>query len=97
MGLQSESWYDRVNGDIYRQNNKDLIQTPILKVICGLTSVTSRVVQEQEGSKGFKRKTEVIRDSLIHESPGYVRPFCPNSERKYPRRDNLQRYCDYKD
>lgn len=45
-----------------------------------------------EGGKGFKRKNEMIRHGLVHESPGYVCPFCPDREHKYPRPDNLQRY-----
>lgn len=45
-----------------------------------------------EGGKGFKRKNEMIRHGLVHESPGYVCPFCPDREHKYPRPDNLQRF-----
>jgi hypothetical protein len=45
-----------------------------------------------EGGKGFKRKNEMIRHGLVHASPGYVCPFCPDREHKYPRPDNLQRY-----
>jgi hypothetical protein len=45
-----------------------------------------------EGGRGFKRKNEMIRHGLVHESPGYVCPFCPDREHKYPRPDNLQRY-----
>ncbi|KAF1814899.1 hypothetical protein P152DRAFT_391353 [Eremomyces bilateralis CBS 781.70] len=44
-----------------------------------------------EGGKGFKRKNEMIRHGLVHDSPGYVCPFCPDQEHKYPRPDNLQR------
>ncbi|KEQ85817.1 hypothetical protein M438DRAFT_344262 [Aureobasidium pullulans EXF-150] len=44
-----------------------------------------------EGGKGFKRKNEMIRHGLVHDSPGYVCPFCPLREHKYPRPDNLQR------
>lgn len=44
-----------------------------------------------EGGKGFKRKNEMIRHGLIHDSPGYVCPFCPDREHKYPRPDNIQR------
>lgn len=44
-----------------------------------------------EGGKGFKRKNEMIRHGLVHDSPGYVCPFCPDREHKYPRPDNLQR------
>jgi hypothetical protein len=44
-----------------------------------------------QGGKGFKRKNEMIRHGLVHESPGYVCPFCPDREHKYPRPDNLQR------
>jgi hypothetical protein len=44
-----------------------------------------------EGRKGFRRKGELIRHGLIHDSPGYVCPFCPDREHKYPRPDNLQR------
>jgi len=44
-----------------------------------------------EGGKGFKRKNEMIRHGLVHQSPGYVCPFCPDREHKYPRPDNLQR------
>jgi len=46
-----------------------------------------------EGGKGFKRKNEMIRHGLVHQSPGYVCPFCPDREHKYPRPDNLQRYA----
>jgi hypothetical protein len=45
-----------------------------------------------EGGKGFKRKNEMIRHGLVHDSPGYVCPFCPDREHKYPRPDNLQRF-----
>ena len=44
------------------------------------------------GGKGFKRKNEMIRHGLVHDSPGYVCPFCPDREHRYPRPDNLQRY-----
>ncbi|TKA68057.1 hypothetical protein B0A55_07464 [Friedmanniomyces simplex] len=44
-----------------------------------------------EGKKGFKRKNEMIRHGLVHNSPGYVCPFCPDKEHRYPRPDNLQR------
>lgn len=45
-----------------------------------------------EGGKGFKRKNEMIRHGLVHESPGYVCPYCVDREHRYPRPDNLQRY-----
>ncbi|KAF1836972.1 hypothetical protein BDW02DRAFT_577552 [Decorospora gaudefroyi] len=46
-----------------------------------------------KGGKGFKRKKEKIRHSLVHQSPGYVCPFYPASiPRKFPRPDNLQRH-----
>ncbi|WEW58758.1 hypothetical protein PRK78_004226 [Emydomyces testavorans] len=45
-----------------------------------------------EGGKGFKRKNEMIRHGLVHDSPGYVCPFCSNQQRRYPRPDNLQRH-----
>ncbi|KAK4167960.1 hypothetical protein QBC43DRAFT_202273, partial [Cladorrhinum sp. PSN259] len=45
-----------------------------------------------EGGKGFKRKNEMIRHGLVHESPGYICPFCPDREHKYPRPDNLERH-----
>ncbi|TVY62358.1 Krueppel-like factor 11 [Fusarium oxysporum f. sp. cubense] len=45
-----------------------------------------------EGGKGFKRKNEMVRHGLVHDSPGYVCPFCPDREHKYPRPDNLQRH-----
>lgn len=45
-----------------------------------------------EMGKGFKRKNEMIRHGLVHDSPGYVCPFCPEREHKYPRPDNLQRH-----
>ena len=44
-----------------------------------------------DAGKGFKRKNEMIRHGLVHDSPGYVCPFCPDREHKYPRPDNLQR------
>ena len=49
-----------------------------------------------EGGKGFKRKNEMIRHGLVHQSPGYICPFCPEGEHKYPRPDNLQRYVPRK-
>ncbi|KAI7500145.1 hypothetical protein KC367_g3853 [Hortaea werneckii] len=45
-----------------------------------------------EGGKGFKRKNEMIRHGLVHSSPGYICPFCPERDHKYPRPDNLQRH-----
>ncbi|KAI6782841.1 Krueppel-like factor-like protein [Emericellopsis cladophorae] len=45
-----------------------------------------------EAGMGFKRKNEMIRHGLVHDSPGYVCPFCPDKDRKYPRPDNLQRH-----
>lgn len=45
-----------------------------------------------EGGKGFKRKNEMIRHGLVHSSPGYICPFCPDREHRYPRPDNLQRH-----
>lgn len=35
----------------------------------------------------------MIRHGLVHKSPGYMCPFCPEREHKYPRPDNLQRYA----
>jgi hypothetical protein len=48
-----------------------------------------------KGGKGFKRKNEMIRHGLVHESPGYVCPYCIDQEHKYPRPDNLQRSVSY--
>src|ERR1700709_764182 len=45
-----------------------------------------------EGGKGFKRKNEMKRHGLVHNSPGYICPFCPEREHRYPRPDNLQRH-----
>ncbi|MCJ1409610.1 hypothetical protein MMC19_003691 [Ptychographa xylographoides] len=45
-----------------------------------------------EGGRGFKRKNEMIRHGLVHQSPGYICPYCPEREHKYPRPDNLQRH-----
>lgn len=47
-----------------------------------------------EGGKGFKRKNEMIRHGLVHDSPGYICPFCPDRDHRYPRPDNLQRYVN---
>ncbi|KAL4935079.1 hypothetical protein BDV06DRAFT_138648 [Aspergillus oleicola] len=44
------------------------------------------------GGKGFKRKNEMIRHGLVHNCPGYVCPFCPDQQHKYPRPDNLHRH-----
>jgi hypothetical protein len=44
-----------------------------------------------ESGKGFKRKNEMIRHGLVHDSPGYICPFCPDRDHRYPRPDNLQR------
>ncbi|KAJ5557679.1 hypothetical protein N7513_003265 [Penicillium frequentans] len=43
------------------------------------------------GGNGFKRRNEMMRHDLVHNSPGYVCPFCPD-QHKYPRPDNLQRH-----
>ncbi|KAK3069553.1 hypothetical protein LTR53_012021 [Teratosphaeriaceae sp. CCFEE 6253] len=51
-----------------------------------------RECSRSEGGKGFKRKNEMIRHGLVHNSPGYVCPFCPDREHRYPRPDNLQRH-----
>ncbi|CAH0057798.1 unnamed protein product [Clonostachys solani] len=45
-----------------------------------------------EGGKGFKRKNEMIRHGIVHDSPGYHCPFCPDPAPRYPRPDNLQRH-----
>ncbi|KAL8682754.1 MAG: hypothetical protein Q9186_001265 [Xanthomendoza sp. 1 TL-2023] len=50
-----------------------------------------RTCPRSDGGKGFKRKNEMIRHGLVHQSPGYICPFCPEREHKYPRPDNLQR------
>lgn len=44
-----------------------------------------------ESGKGFKRKNEMTRHGLVHESPGYACPYCVDQRRRYPRPDNLQR------
>ncbi|EXJ82367.1 hypothetical protein A1O3_06180 [Capronia epimyces CBS 606.96] len=44
------------------------------------------------GGEGFKRKNEMIRHGLVHMSPGYACPFCPDQQHRYPRPDNLQRH-----
>lgn len=44
-----------------------------------------------EDGKSFKRKNEMIRHDLQHESLGYVCPYCVYRRHKYPRPDNLQR------
>lgn len=48
-----------------------------------------RCARGEEGV-GFKRLNEMIRHSMIHDSPGYVCPFCKDLEYKYPRPDNLK-------
>lgn len=44
-----------------------------------------------KGGIGFKRKNEMIRHQLVHMSPGYSCPYCPDREHRYPRPDGLQR------
>ncbi|KAK8120396.1 hypothetical protein PG999_004516 [Apiospora kogelbergensis] len=53
---------------------------------------TVRGCPRSEGGKGFKRKNELTRHGLVHEPPGYICPFCPDREHKYPRPDNVQRH-----
>jgi hypothetical protein len=48
------------------------------------------------GGRGFKRKSEMIRHGLVHDSPGYTCPFCPDQERKFLRPDNLMRLEFYR-
>ncbi|KAI0398013.1 hypothetical protein F5Y17DRAFT_464414 [Xylariaceae sp. FL0594] len=45
-----------------------------------------------QGGSGFHRSSELIRHGLVHDSPGYICPFCPDQEHKYPRPDNLLRH-----
>lgn len=45
-----------------------------------------------EGGRGFKRQIEMIRHGLVHESSGYVCPFCIDRQRKFLRPTALQRY-----
>ncbi|KAM7213888.1 hypothetical protein V8F06_010707 [Rhypophila decipiens] len=45
-----------------------------------------------EGGKGFRRRGEMLRHGLLHSAPGYVCPFCPDSEHKYLMPDTLQRH-----
>ncbi|RFU24742.1 hypothetical protein B7463_g11594, partial [Scytalidium lignicola] len=45
-----------------------------------------------QGGKGFKRKNEMVRHGLVHDSVGYVCPFCPDREHRYPRPDAPQRH-----
>ena len=51
-----------------------------------------KTCNRSEGGKGFKRKNEMKRHGLVHQTPAYKCPFCPEREHKYPRPDNLQRY-----
>jgi hypothetical protein len=44
-----------------------------------------------EGGKGFKQKDDLIKHSVHHNSSGYICPFCPDREHKYPRPENLLR------
>ena len=41
---------------------------------------------------GFKSRNELIRHVTVHGTPGYICPYCPEREHKYPRPDDLQRY-----
>ncbi|EED11794.1 hypothetical protein TSTA_109740 [Talaromyces stipitatus ATCC 10500] len=38
------------------------------------------------GGKGFKRKNEMIRHGPVHDSPGYVCPYCTDQQHKYLQR-----------
>ncbi|EXM12348.1 hypothetical protein FOTG_19151, partial [Fusarium oxysporum f. sp. vasinfectum 25433] len=42
--------------------------------------------------EGFKRRSEMVKHGLTHNSPGYICPFCSPKKVKhrYPRPDNLQ-------
>ncbi|KAF7503396.1 hypothetical protein GJ744_003918 [Endocarpon pusillum] len=42
--------------------------------------------------RGFKRMDALVQHRLIHNSPGYICPFCTDQEHRYPRPDNLQRH-----
>ena len=44
-----------------------------------------------EDGKGFEKRKEMIRHELVHQSPRYICPFCPDRENKFRRADNLQR------
>ena len=49
-----------------------------LPLYCPVTSCS-----RSEGGKVFKRKNEMIRDEVVHQSPSYFCPFCPQREHKY--------------
>lgn len=51
-----------------------------------------KICPRSMGGMGFKRKNEMIRHGLVHDSPGYVCPFCVDQQHRYPRPDNLQRH-----
>ena len=45
----------------------------------------------EEIGKGFKRKYHLIRHGLVHGSPGFTCPFCPDGDHIYPRPGSLMR------
>ncbi|KAF1842060.1 uncharacterized protein K460DRAFT_178202 [Cucurbitaria berberidis CBS 394.84] len=49
-------------------------------------------IPEAKAREGSKRKSEMLRYEPIHRAPGYVCPFCPDSEHRYPRPDSLYRH-----
>ncbi|KAB8356503.1 hypothetical protein FH972_024086 [Carpinus fangiana] len=69
----------------FELNSHRYVHTENRPYFCPLTTCP-----RSKGGKGFKRENELTRHSLVHSSPGYVCPYCPN--KKYPRPDNLLRH-----
>ena len=55
-------------------------------------SIATKACHRSDAGKPSGRKYQLIHRGLFHNHLGYVCPFCPDREHKYPRPHDLQRY-----
>lgn len=48
-----------------------------------------------EATKDSNRENNMMNHRMVHESPGYLCPFCPDREHKCPRPHNLQQHAHF--
>ncbi|EGU72176.1 hypothetical protein FOXB_17312, partial [Fusarium oxysporum f. sp. conglutinans Fo5176] len=68
-------------------NTDHSASTPVTSTSINSTSTTDRMSLD-----GISHPQPVSGSYTFHDSPGYVCPFCPDREHKYPRPDTLQRH-----
>lgn len=60
-----------------------------------LTWVVMMMLLFSEATKDSNRENNMMNHRMVHESPGYLCPFCPDREHKCPRPHNLQQYVSF--